>query len=305
MRKTKLSLIATIAVGLLAISTAGVSTYAWFRSAANATVTAQSTSTTITASKPDEYTFYAFKGNRIYDYNNDGDPDDFTANGTFSHDFHAITSSNASALTDYSTIGFYPTKSLIYCLGISGHVSGVDVTLNISSMISNNAIKQTSGAQHRYVTGGTTEINIGWAIDIYTMASQDGSGYFSSWYNVAQSDSNDKFRTSNQTGSTLVSQAVLNQGSYASQTIDVSASPINLFTANSTQKTWSTIYIFYRILFSNAGNTLYTEQNATDGNDIPKTAGNREFTANSSTGTSNCYAGLKFQLINLDLSWSN
>ena len=108
MRKAKLSLIATIAVGLLAISTAGVSTWAWFQTNASATVTTESTSTTITVSKPDDYTFCSFKGNEV---------DDYTPTNSFATDFRELTTtSDVNTYTNF--VGIKPGKTMLFCVKI-------------------------------------------------------------------------------------------------------------------------------------------------------------------------------------------
>ena len=91
MRKAKASLIATIAIGLLAISTAGVSTYAWFQAASQVQIQASGDSTTITVAKPDDYEFYAYNGNKqlTYTVKNVFHNDENEANG----DFTLVTSS--------------------------------------------------------------------------------------------------------------------------------------------------------------------------------------------------------------------
>ena len=106
MKKARASLIASVAIGLLAISTAGVSTYAWFQANASATINATSASTTITVSKPDDYTFYAYKGNKL---------DSWDSSGTFNNDFVALTTS--SLVNTYTSFeGIYPGKNMIFAL---------------------------------------------------------------------------------------------------------------------------------------------------------------------------------------------
>ena len=41
----------------------GVSTFAWFQASANVEIETTNTSTTITVSKPEDFVFYAYKGN--------------------------------------------------------------------------------------------------------------------------------------------------------------------------------------------------------------------------------------------------
>ena len=48
---------------MLSVLTMGVSTFAWFQANADVQVRTATNSTTITVSKPDSFSFYAYKGN--------------------------------------------------------------------------------------------------------------------------------------------------------------------------------------------------------------------------------------------------
>ena len=290
MRKAKLSLIATIAVGLLAISTAGVSTWAWFQTNASATVTAESTSTTITTAKPDEYAFYAYKGNRDSSH---------SLTNTFSTDFTLITSSNLAAET--SLTGIKPGDIKTYCIVISGHDTSKNVSLNITKITSNDAYMESSGVKHRYIHGGSVEINIGWAINIYsTAATSNASSGYSTF--VTSATGTDKFNYYNNNRSTLLA------GTSDGNAINLST-PISIYNdavAN------STVYLYYSVVFTNVNSTLYKEVDSS-GNSlfVPSTDNTRRFMLYNDSDSafektrynSNCYQGLTFALNTLSLAF--
>ena len=64
-KKRKLSFVYTIFLSSLLITTAGVSTFAWFQATASASVDTTSSSADITVSAPQTATFYYFNGNGV------------------------------------------------------------------------------------------------------------------------------------------------------------------------------------------------------------------------------------------------
>ena len=310
MRKAKLSLIASISIGLLAISTAGVSTYAWFQANANVTISASSSSTTITVSKPDDYTFYYYNKNGSSDYN--------TPDGTFSSDFTAVPSSSLSEGVTLWT-GIYPGQSMVFAMEVEGlNTSSDDVTLAISKIVSNDTTKQSNATYKRYVRGGSSvQINIGWAIDIYALSSSSNTAYSTLSYESSTKSFLNTSNTNNATtpGSGIIRDhfayyydagdstkySALTTGSYGSDEITTS---INLI--NAERATATTMYYFFRVYFSNTGSTLYKEVDGSGGDLIEpanESTTNRYFDSDSSTGTSNCYAGLQFSLVSMSLTW--
>ena len=285
-RERKIKMFGMIGMSILVISSLATATYAWFTK-----INVSASTGTLTVIAPDDYSYYSYKGNN--------DPS-HTPTGTFGDDFLKVTNENKEAETNFT--GMYPGQSKIYCIEIASKTAGNDVSLVINSLISNNALKQ-GDTYKRTVSGTTTEINVGWAIDITSMASTDGSGYYegndSDWLVVKNASgplSGDIFNETNFPTSTL------NSGSHANQIISL-GTPVSMFTANATQKAWTSIYIFYRVYFSDATTTLYGEINASGGYNVPVTDGNRVFQADAEGGTSNCYAGLTFQLKTLTLSF--
>ena len=289
-KSRKLSLIGTIFVSMLSVCSAGVSTFAWFQAQANVNITTSSTSTTISVAKPDEYSFYAYNYNASSDY------------GTFSNfasDFTEITSSTASTLT--STTGMNPGQSMVFCLKVTAANVGSPINLKIKQLISNTAQKQGLSYTRTVTISSTSiDINVGWAIDIYTMSSLDGSGY-------------GDFLTKNQSSATspLTDQFDFNYNNlgelnYAGvgdtpNKIVTLSSDITVFNENATA---TTEYIFYRIYFSNLESTYFKETNFSEGDNVEVLDSDRVFTyAGNNTGTSNCYGGLKFQLINMELNY--
>ncbi len=173
MNKRKMSLLATLGVSLFAVVAASVSTYAWFQATASAVISSSTSSTTITVSKPDDFAFYGYRHNGLSTYGtvtNHG-----ASNSDFLADFETITDGNLSAKTTFNSI--YPGQSFVFCLFANNLSEGDDVYLLLDSLISNDAIKQGE-SYHRYYYGSDdVDINIGWAIDIYTMNNDDGTGY--------------------------------------------------------------------------------------------------------------------------------
>ena len=302
MRRARASLIASVVIGLLAVTTAGVSTYAWYQVNSDAVVATQNTSTTITAAKPDEYAFYAYRYNASSSYGtvtNHG-----ASTSDFETDFTTITSSNVSTLTSLS--GLNPGQSMVYCIKVTGATVGNPISLNIHTLISNTAIKQgitynngvSDVEQHRYyVTAENqntgTEINVGWAIDIYSMSSTDGTGYESF---LTSSGLADKF---NYSKSSLGELNNAGTGSAPNKIVTL-GSDIEIYNQNAAA---TTVYVFYRVYYSDAATTFFKEINV-KGYNVEETSDNRRFLyVGDSTGTSNCYGGLKFQLNNMILAF--
>ena len=286
----KLSLIGTIFVSMLSVCSAGVSTFAWFQAQANVNITTTSTSTTISVAKPDEYSFYAYKYNAL---------DTYGTTNNFASDFTEITSSTASTLT--STVGMNPGQSMVFCLKVTAATIGRPITLKINELISNTAQKQGFTYRRTVTSGSTIDINVGWAIDIYSMHSTDGTGYTGFLtYNKETSSPNtltDYFDYGQNSLGELNSDGT---GSSPNKIIDL-VTGITIFNQNATA---TTEYVFYRVYFSNLATTFYRETNSTEGDNVEVLDDNREFTyAGDNTGTSNCYGGLKFQIINMELNY--
>ena len=143
------------------------------------------------------------------------------------------------------------------------------------------------------------------------MASQDGTGY----YNPEQSATS--WLTSKNASSPLTGDKfnphddVLQSGTADNQTIvldpeneDPKWHPISVFSSENGEANWTSAYLFYRVCFSDATSTLYTEYNNTDGINVPPKTGDREFyKMEGHEATSNCYSGLKFEIKEMELSF--
>ncbi len=174
MNKRKMSLMATLGVSLFAVVAASVSTYAWYQATASATITASPSSTTITVSKPKDYTFYAYKGNSASSWSNKG--------RAFADDFERIDGTNEDTYTRYTGLTgqggkINPGDIKTFAIGMAGRTAG-NITFKLTSVTSNTIGKEKKNASyHRYIQSTSTDINIGWAMNIYSKISSDGSGY--------------------------------------------------------------------------------------------------------------------------------
>lgn len=300
MKKARASLIASVAIGLLAISTAGVSTYAWFQANASATINATSASTTITVSKPDDYTFYAYKGNKL---------DSWDSSGTFNNDFVALTTS--SLVNTYTSFeGIYPGKNMIFALSIS---SASSAEIEIRKIKSNDS-NMEGLSQNRYVAGTSngTLINIGWAIDIYstcvsvTTSTVPAYANYSSFISDPSSGNEDQFLYDELSNDSAHHRATYLAASSTTNNVITLSNPISIFDENSLDPTKDT-FIFYSVTFSNSNTTYFNEVSAATESsgtptiiDIVPASGSRYF-KKATAGNSNCYGGLSFALPELAL----
>ena len=283
---TKGPLIYATMVSLVCVMAASISTFAWFQAQANVNIQTNSTSTTITVSKPDDYVFYYYNKNNLSTYG--------TPNGTFSNDFAAVTSSNAGSVT--SMTGMYPGQRLTFAVSKGGlTASSTPISLSITKVMSNTINKQ-SNTKHRYIRGGTTDINIGWAMNVYcTVLGSNAANpetTLTGYSTFITAPSTDKFTCTSANESTYLA------GSATNNVITLDT-PIPLHSGTATH---STMFVLYTVEFSNADTTYYQE---VDGSGtvltVPSTADTRYFNSTTS-GNSNCYAGLNFQLNELALS---
>ena len=316
-KSRKLSLIGTIFVSMLSVCSAGVSTFAWFQAQANVNITTSTTSTTISVAKPDEYTFYYFKGNGNSAY---------TPNGTFSNDFTAVPGSSITQNNVTLWNGIFPTQSMVFAVQIDGLTASTSrVTMQINKFISNNTTKESSATFKRYVRNSSSvEINIGWAIDIYSLSSFSSSAYYTNLYEYSAGSPTKNFlNTSNTNNTNAIGEDTGTQNtitdlfSYSYASTDTSTSGLNAAGTNNelTQTVTlfnnelaasTTMYYFFRVYYSNAASTLYAEKAGDSDSDaiapVDESSAHRYF-AQSSSGTSNCYAGLTFALTDISITW--
>ena len=284
-RERKIKMFGMIGMSVLVISSLATATYAWFT---KINVTASTGIMTIIA--PNEYSYYSYEGNTDSAH---------PLSGTFKDDFKKIDADNIAAETSFT--GTYPGQSKVYCIKISTRNPANSVSLVINKFISNNSADQGE-TYRRYIKNTTTEINMGWAIDITSMASEDGTGY-STWIN-ADSTLGDIFTTDPTATDNTVNfpNSILNSNSKGTGKVITLNSPVSIFEATTEQNAWSSIYVFYRVCFSDGEDTLFTEKNG-DQDNVIKINGNREFVKDGTNGTSNCYAGLTFRLVELEMTF--
>lgn len=293
MNTKRYSLVFATAVAFCTVCAAGVSTFAWFQANASATVTTSSTSTTITVSKPDDYTLYYYNGNLS----------SHTYTGTFSSDFTAIT--NSSDLSTYTTLNaIYPGKIMVFAVTMTSCDTSNYIDLKLTKVTS-NTINDQDGSKHRYRRSPQTEVNIGWAIDIYSAAvataSVNGS-YNTMVNNPGSLSAQDKFSFA--IGTTKAASLA---GEISSNVITLST-PIELYRSLATA---TNMTLFYSVYFSDASTTWFKETNAggSESYYAPQSNATRYFdqyssgTNNDKLYNSNCYAGLRFQLNELSLTF--
>ena len=282
-RERKIKMFGMIGMSILVIGSLATATYAWFVQR-HATINTN----TMTIVAPDEYSFYSYVGNK----------DPHTPTGSFEEDFIEVISTNKEAQTTFS--GTYPGQSKIYCIKIASRNPEKPVSLTLDKLISNNVSKEGGTDLRVDANNGKKEINIGQAIDITSMSSEDGTGYYNSGTNSGWLvDVNEDEPLDGDVFDLSVDK--LNEGTHANQTITLST-PLTIYSDTDAQDTWESIYVFFRVCFADDTSTLYREINLNEYN-MPINAAERQFVKDASTGTSNCYAGLTFQLLQLTLDF--
>ena len=315
-KSRKLSLIGTIFVSMLSVCSAGVSTFAWFQAQANVNITTSSTSTSITVSKPDEFVFYGYRGNvdsshiiGARDINDDGIYD-------FNDDFEEITSANVNAKTLFDgEVGhgnkFNPGDVKCFALYFNNHEVSNNIHLEINNMIS-QTINNVDESKHRLekYDGRTYEINVGWAINAYSMLVTDLTNHIPdpSTYSTFACSATGKTTAQGNDGTDRI---ILSRGSNVIgtsngnninlNTVNGSTSSIDLYPATPVSATEG--YIFYTISFLDNLTMRYKEctQAADTALLTPSTDNTRYFVNNSSAldtseWNSNCFEGLQFAI---------
>ncbi len=303
MRKAKASLIASIAVGLLAITTAGVSTYAWFQASANATVQTVGNDCEITVAKPDDFVFYKYNGNKttytpgLTDNNDDGVID-------FYDDFTPLVSSSDMA-TETSLTGMYPGQAMTFAIKLTNVTSA---SVDITKVKSNDSVMEGL-SQNRYVSGQGSAtampVNVGWAMNVFaTSFTTKASSNYTTF--VGSPSGEDKFKydeldNTQAGGNYIYHRAYYLAGATASNVVTLTR-PINIFSTSSTS---DQLFIVYSVVFSNNDSTYFNEVDGYAGSpnviNVPPESGNRYFSKNTS-GNSNCYASLSFALKEIKIS---
>ena len=200
---------------------------------------------------------------------------------------------------------------------MSGLTSGNSVTLDIHQIVSNTLTDQkNSNAKRRFVKKSgawDTDVNIGWAMNIYTGYTSGNSGYSGFITNpiTGCNSTGDKFgyQTSNTVVTPGASGVTHASGDYLYGTTASTATDIitlntdkNIFTGTAPG---STMYLYYAVRYD--ADVKYIETDAEEAaktiiDDSQFNAADRYFKANAS-GDSNCFAGLSFQLVDLKLTF--
>lgn len=280
-KKAKATLIYTLALSLVAVFSASISTFAWFQATAEVNVETSSTSATITVSAPDDITITP----TLYYYNLNGSTGYKPAANNATE--NAFTTSNFSAVASASDIALsnlHPGYRMSFMVKAdAGSASMGSIVLTINSF---SAASHAGVSAHREDLTNGGKITLARAIKIYTGYATTTSGH-----------------------PTLGA----NQFSYTSS----STTKYEIFSQAS--GIGSIAYIYYTVEFSNDPACMYNEFSnnsaASVSNYVSETATTldsqessaRYFrTAGSTTdfgsGDSNCYIGLRFTIPNLTIS---
>lgn len=253
--------------------------------------------------KPDDYAFYAYKGNKEA-HSLDG--------STWANDWDTVTSGNASTYTNFS--GMYPGQTYFFALAMDT-VEGNTVSLTLDSLVSNTIIDQKgSNTYHRYVTktnGWDCDVNIGWAMNIYVFKTTALSGYSSFITNPASNGiGGDKFTYSTAGTAVTVNSTYVghNSSDYLYGTTNSTTKVITLNTSKSLYNaaaTSSKTVLYYAVQYdeSQKYNEVASNSSVIDVIDANRLATNVRYFVSNASGTNNCFADLKFQLVGLTLDF--
>lgn len=270
MRKAKLSLIASIAVGLLAITTAGVSTYAWYNATTSPSIITENEECDITINTPDPI---EVSNPQVYMYR--GDPTGTSVTGT---PYTLVDNVAARTLSN-----FYPGDKVTFAIKVtatSGSISAGSMDLTYRGFSLSN----------RVIQGQTTKVvNILSAIKVGVGA--NGTGAYPSMTEKVSPIA----RGSEPLLSSLT-RVDTTTSYYKQVTINGAVSDVAIGS--------STAYFFYTVEFINTPSTFYKETTS-GGGEIYTTPANdnstRYFTGNNS-GSSTCYEGLKFNVTSASIT---
>lgn len=313
MRKQKTKLIFTLSIALLSVLTMGVSTFAWFQAQADVEIRTEESSTTITVSKPDDFVFYAYKGNRNSSH-------DMEQTSSFAEDFtEVITSEQLAQETQYDGT-FTPGCKKIFALKFTNHSSG-PLVLEATNLLSETFKKASSGAKSRlFKSTQSYEINIGWAINIFSL---DPVSVVDSSTDPAQNTYKSFVNTPTGTDRIVLSAGSTVIGtSNGGQQVQIDNNPDNIDTtyckANGSIDLYrnnncniTNGFLFYAIVFSDVPTDRYAEVSQNDNTPIivPSTENTRYFINNSGSSSdmtiynSNCFSNLKFHISSMTFTF--
>ena len=268
MRKAKASLIASVVIGLLAVSTAGVSTYAWFTAQINVNVSSStSDSSSITVSRPDDLTgeCLEYMGNTSNGYLTKGSETRFatvsaSSFGTISNlkpGYKASYLMKVKGATAYklTLTGFTPgSDSNLHIIGGSPNYSDTNVRISAAHGINIYCKSYTTENHANY---------LGWVEDT---AELNSSTY-------------DKFKYN---GS--MTSAVLND--------DATATSASSFA-----------YIYFTVTFDDHSPSFYTEYDkaGTGAKPLGYDGSGTRYFLQDDNGNSNCFKGLSFRITSLQI----
>ena len=278
MRKAKASLITSVVIGLLAVCTAGVSTYAWFQANASATISASESSCDITVSAPDDIDVDTTS---VYMY--EGDADGLNVDD----DFTPVPNAEDRVLNN-----FWPGDIVTFAIKVASE--GRDIatgSMNITYRalhLSNRTIQGTSGASTRVVS-------ILSAINISTGANASGD------YPASLTDA----KTPDSRTGELFSDIEDN---------DIEIDDITYYYKEDSVEDAiddETIgddvgYFFYTIEFKDVEDTYFieTDSGGVALKDTPRDDESTRFFTGANAGNSTCYEGLIFNVTAIDISIS-
>lgn len=278
--KFKLSLLGSIGVSLLAVSTAAVSTFAWFRAEADVQVSAASSDpVSITVNAPDPEVISITT--KLYAYKQNG-----AAGYTTPLSNVAFNSTNFEEITSLSgTItGLHPARRKTFCLEVTSESTITSLTMKINTLT--DSAKATDTFK-RY---------------ILTSVTQDPSE--SSFVKMSSAI---KFN------GICTDSASYTEPNSGDQTLEASTTSLS----NSAAMNANTIYVFYTLKFIDDETTRFIEYEKIDSNsfqrlyDSPHTVidtqthevidtKNRYFKQDAN-GDSSCFEGLSFKINELQL----
>ena len=283
-RERKIKMFGMIGMSVLVISSLATATYAWFT---KVNVTASTGTMIVSTVEQTTWNFYAYNGN-----GSDGKyvmQNDFELDFTLIDDTDEDPDNDSSVLADVGEL--FAGDSVLFAIEVTGVTAdttysvGLDLTEVLSTTWNNKHPTERRYAKHNSYKD--IEVNIGWAMNIYTIGSPSNAAY--------QSDSNystDKFSYSIANGSNIASL--------------VSSNPVSLISESALETTSTSIFLFYKIHFDDVGSgTLFTEKtnnSYTDDVPYPQTGAATRYFLQDENGNSNCFAGLDFKLKTLSLS---
>lgn len=279
MRKARASLIAALGVSLLAVGTAGVSTYAWYKASNTEFIVPGNRRINILTEAPDDLTIGSAT---LYEYDENGEygyVGTINSSATIDSDFTDVTG-------DDITITPTPGRKMTFAISVTStngmNIVNADLLLNAFSSTNKSNRKVVNSLKNGLVAGRIVQIEE--AINIYSHVNTTGV-----------------FGTESATDKFVYDYA----NPYATSSLGLSLVPDNAKTVTGAL----TAYAFFTIEFSNDDSTYYKElkkvsdSSYTDDLYItPKNdSADRYFwkSDTSDKGSSSCYEGLQFSITEL------